>query len=181
MGKLKQNSNIEIFEILYKQNYKKLFFVSYTITRDRELSKDVVQQAFFQAYKKMNQLKDKEKFSAWIMKIAINEAKNLIKSISRLKVVPIVEIKETDSARDSFEYIYEIKDQVQRVLNALSPEDSEILVLRYYSDLALEDIAFILNISSSNVKIRLHRAKINFRESMMWDAADDLQQGGTFS
>lgn len=57
-----QNSNLDLFEILFRQHYEKLYWVAYSITRDKELSKDTVQQALFQAYKKMNQLIDKGKF-----------------------------------------------------------------------------------------------------------------------
>ena len=139
---LNQNSNLELFEILFKQCYDKLYRVAYSITRDKELSKDAVQQAFFQSYKKMNQLKDKGKFPAWVTTITVNEAKNMVESTMRFKVVPITEDIHTKTV-DSFEHAYIIKDQVTRVLNVLSVDDSEILVLRYYSDLTLEEIASI--------------------------------------
>ena len=90
----------------------------------------------------MNQLKDKGKFPAWVTTITVNEAKNMVESTMRFKVVPITEDIHTKTV-DSFEHAYIIKDQVTRVLNVLSVDDSEILVLRYYSDLTLEEIASI--------------------------------------
>lgn len=164
MASLNQNSNLELFEILFRQCYDKLYWVAYSITRDNELSKDAVQQAFFQAYKKMNQLKDKGKFPAWVTTITVNEAKNLVKTAIQFKVIPITDDIQTTTVINSFEHAYLVKDLVTRVLDALSPDDSEILILRYYSDLTLKEIAIILNITLSNVKVRLHRAKTNFKQ-----------------
>jgi len=47
-----------------------------------------------------------------------------------------------------------------------------------YSDLTLEEIASILNITLSNTKVRLHRAKVNFKEIMSIHDADDMRLGG---
>ncbi len=182
MESMKQSSELELFEILFRQNYEKLYHIAYSITRDKELSKDAVQQAFLQAYRKRNQLKDKGKFSAWVATITVNEAKNLVKSTIRLKVVPITDITDdlkTTTSLDSFEHAYLIKDQVERILNVLSVDDSEILVLRYYSDLTLEEIASILKLTVPNVKIRLYRARANFKEIMsIQDASDDVKLRG---
>jgi RNA polymerase sigma-70 factor (ECF subfamily) len=172
------NSNLELFEILFRQCYDKLYRVAYSITRDNELSKDAVQQAFLQAYKKLNQLKDKGKFPAWVTAITVNEAKNLVKTATRFKVIPMTDEIQTTNI-DSFEHDYLIKDQVTRVLNTLSLDDAEILVLRYYSDLTLEEIATILKISLSNVKVRLHRAKTNFKQIItIHDDSADVRLGG---
>ncbi|MFZ3102923.1 MAG: sigma-70 family RNA polymerase sigma factor [Desulfitobacteriaceae bacterium] len=178
LASLNQNSNLDLFEILFRQYYDKLFRVAYSITRNKELSKDAVQQAFFQAYKKMNHLKDKSKFPAWVTTITVNEARNMVKSAIRHKVVPISDEIQMAIEAGSFEHAYIIKDQVTRVLNLLSVDDSEILVLRYYSDLTLEEIASILNITLSNAKVCLHRAKVNFKEIMSIHDADDMQLGG---
>lgn len=176
------SNSLELFEILFRQHYSKLYQIAHSITRDKELSKDAVQQAFLKAYRKSNQLNDKGKFSAWVTTITINEAKNLLKSSIRLKVVPISDITDdikTIQIVDSFEHAYLIKDQVDRILNVLSVDDSEILVLRYYSDLTLEEIASILKLTVPNVKIRLYRARANFKEILsIQDASDDVQLRG---
>lgn len=108
MESMKQSSELELFEILFRQNYEKLYHIAYSITRDKELSKDAVQQAFLQAYRKRNQLKDKGKFSAWVATITVNKAKNLVKSSIRLKVVPITDITDdlkTTTSLDSIDML----------------------------------------------------------------------------
>lgn len=173
------SDSLELFEILFMQNYEKLYRIAYSITRDKELSKDAVQQAFLQAYRKMNQLSDKGKFPAWIMTITVNEAKNLVKSAIRLKVVPLSDDFQISSDGDSFEYTYLIKDQVIRVLNVLPVDDSEILVLKYYTGLTVEEIASILKITQANVKIRLYRARANFKKIFrIQDGSVDIRLGG---
>lgn len=179
MASFKQTSNLELFEVLFRQCYNKLYCVAFSITRDNELSKDAVQQAFFKAYQKMDQLKDKGKFPAWVTTITVNEAKNLVKKFSRIKVIPFTDDIRNTNFIDSFEHIYLVKDQVTRVLDALSPDDSEILILRYYSDFTLEEIAAILNLNLSNVKVRLYRAKTNFKRiNVIHEDTDDVRLGG---
>lgn len=179
MASLNKNLNLELFEVLFRQSYEKLYQVAYSITRDNELSKDAVQQAFLCAYKKINQLKDKDKFPAWVTTITVNEAKNLVKKTSRFKVIPITDDLKTTSVVDSIENIFLVKDQVTRVLEALTPDDSEILILKYFSDFTLEEIATTLNISLSNAKVRLYRAKINFRKiSTRHENKDGVWLGG---
>ena len=69
--------------------------------------------------------------------------------------------------------------KLKRVLPA---DDAEILVLRYYSDLTVEEIATILNLTGANVKIRLHRARAHFREAVVLEeVAEDLGYGGKFN
>lgn len=133
MEPLDQDAELELFEVFFRQNYEKLYYIANSITKDKELSKDAVQLAFLQAYRRMNQLRDSEKFPAWVTTIIVNQAKNLLKSSSRSKVVPISDITYGIKATpfvDSFEDALLIKDQVERILNVLSVEDSEILVLR---------------------------------------------------
>ncbi|MHB1652433.1 MAG: RNA polymerase sigma factor [Desulfitobacteriaceae bacterium] len=179
MASLKQNINPELFEILFRQCYDKLFRVTFSITRDRELSKDAVQQAFIQAYRKMNQLRDKGKFSAWVTAITVSQAKDLVKSAMRHKVIPITDDIQTAIVPDSFEQAYLIKDQVIQVLKVLSADEAQILVLRYYADLTVEEISSALNITLSTTYARLRRAKTNFKQTLaIHDDPDDARLGG---
>ncbi|SHN72502.1 RNA polymerase sigma factor [Desulfitobacterium chlororespirans] len=180
-----RNTEFDLFEILYRQQHTKLCALAFSITKDRELSRDAVQQAFLKMYRKRDQLKDKGKFSAWAATIVVNEAKNLLKSANRFNLVPLAEITDDMKASrtaDSFEYAFVIKDQVKRIFNVLPADDAEILVLRYYLDLTVEEIATILNLTGANVKIRLHRARAHFREAVVLEeAAEDLGYGGKFN
>lgn len=65
--------DLNIFEILVKQNYEKVYRTVYSYTKDNYTSEDAVQQAFIIAYNKLDQLNSKDKFASWVISIAINE------------------------------------------------------------------------------------------------------------
>ncbi|WP_206809767.1 RNA polymerase sigma factor [Paradesulfitobacterium ferrireducens] len=176
MPPLDQDSHsLEIFQILFEQSYGKLFRIAYAITGDRNQSKDVIQQAFLKAYSKIDQLKDKTKYVTWITSITVHEAHNIIRANKIRKVIPFSEVSHRRG--HSFENEFLLKDEVTRVLNQLSQNDLEILTLRYFSELSLEEISQILNISKGTAKTRLHRARTNFREIFLRDNPEEVLGG----
>ena len=70
---------------------------------------------------------------------------------------------------DSKESNIELKEDIDNVLDKLKEKETEILVLKYYADLTLQQIADFLGINLSNTKVRLHRAKENFRKLINQD------------
>lgn len=77
--KLFKNKNVDALDFLYRSYYKKIFNISYCISRDNDLAFEATQEAFIKAQKYINQLKDTEKFEAWLIKIGINITYDLIR------------------------------------------------------------------------------------------------------
>ncbi|WP_242966761.1 sigma-70 family RNA polymerase sigma factor [Desulfosporosinus sp. FKA] len=154
--------NLDIFEILVKQNYEKVYRAIYFYTNNKLVTEDSVQQAFALAYCKLDQLSSKEKFTSWVISIGLNEAKRMIKDRNKSTITSILDTKGFPDKIDNIE----LKEDINNVLNKLKQQDAEILVLKYYADLPLKQIATLLGINISNVKVRLHRAKEKFRELM---------------
>ncbi|SDI42850.1 RNA polymerase sigma-70 factor, ECF subfamily [Desulfosporosinus hippei DSM 8344] len=157
--------DLDVFEILVKQNYEKVFKTIYFYTKDKYLTEDAVQQAFIIAYKKLNQLKSKDKFESWVTSIALNEAKHILKNKINKKIT-IINDFHIETLSYSEEDNIDLKGDIDNALNKLKHKDNEILVLRYYADLTLQQISDLLDISLSNTKVRLHRAKEAFRKLM---------------
>jgi RNA polymerase sigma-70 factor, ECF subfamily len=155
--------SLDIFEILVKENYDKVYRVIYYYTRDQFLSEDAVQQAFVTAYSNLHQLKAKDKFASWVITIALNEAKRMLKNNNCPTVTPITDAH-LGKYQDNMETAIELKVDMNTVINKLKQKDTEILVLKYYADLTLQQIADFLGLNISNTKVRLHRAKEKFRD-----------------
>jgi len=155
--------NLDIFEILVNQNYKKVYQTVYTYTKDKYISEDAVQQAFMIAYNKLNQLNSKDRFASWVISIALNEAKRMLHDKNNAMITSITDFH-LNQLPDSKEYDIELKEDIGNVLNKLKQKDMEILVFKYYADLTLQQIADLLGNKLSNTKIRLHRAKEAFRK-----------------
>lgn len=167
-------NNLDVFEILTKQNYKKVYQTVYSYTKDKYISEDAVQQAFIIAYKKLNQLKVKEKFASWVISIALNEAKRMLNNKNNVKITPLTDLH-LNMLSNSKENDIELKEDIDNVLNKLKEKETEILVLKYYADLTLQQIADFLGIKLSNTKVKLHRAKESFRNLINQDMEVELQ------
>lgn len=157
------STNLDIIEILVKQNYKKVYQAVFALTKDKYISEDAVQQAFVIAYKKLDQLNSKDKFCSWVISIALNEAKRMLIRKNSDKITSITDYHlSTLSYEESGDI--ELREDINDVLNKLKQKDTEILILKYYADLTLVQISNLLGIKLSNAKVRLHRAKEEFRK-----------------
>ncbi|EHQ88597.1 RNA polymerase sigma factor [Desulfosporosinus youngiae] len=141
-------ANLNIFEILVKQHYKKVYQTVYTYTKDKYISEDAVQQAFLIAYKKLHQLNSKDKFASWVTSIALNEAKRMLNNKNNTTITSITEFH-LNRLQDSKEFDIELKEDVGNVLKKLKQKDMEILVYKYYA-------CFLQDIFHESCKLFFH-------------------------
>lgn len=160
--------DLNMFEILFRTNYKKVYYAVFRIVADEQLALDAVQEAFCKGLEKIDLLRDKTKFAAWITSIACNFAFGELKKQNKLSLVgEITEnlafINSQHSDYELPENAYELKQTKQEIMTALMElgiEQREVIFLRYYFDLSYSEIAEMLNINDGTVKSRLHRAKV---------------------
>jgi len=157
---------MEEFELIYTEQYSRIYKVVYLLSGDRELSADAVQQAFVKAILNIDQLKDKSKITSWITKIAANEAKSILAERKRyIECSNLVMDKLSSLSVSHFLDDIERKDEILVMLNKLNYREKRILMLRYYLDFSNEEISEYLGISVNSVKLRLLRAKKSLEKS----------------
>lgn len=150
---------------LFSEFYRKTYALCYYILHNREQAEDITQDAFIKAFQKMRQLREPEKFGAWLAVIASNLARNHLKKERRLvfsEEPGNPEATFSDSAYNDTERQVMRKleiDRVRAALRNLPPEQQQVIVLQYYYDLKIEDIAAMLKLSIGTVKSRLFRAR----------------------
>jgi RNA polymerase sigma factor (sigma-70 family) len=166
---LKGNQNA--YTILMHKYKQAIFGVAFKIVKQKEDAEDIVSETFSKAFKHLNTYTKQFAFSTWLFKIASNTAIDKI----RKKNIPQISINDDNSLKNynqiSTESNAEIemikkqeKKQVQLYLNKLDENSREILRLRYFEELSYDEIASGLNISLTNVKVQLHRAKKQMRK-----------------
>lgn len=172
---VRQNDN-EARRALFEAFYGRTFAVVYNILRRRENAEDITQDAFIKAFQSIDQLQDQAKFGAWLTVIASNLARNYLKR--EKKIILTDELPETSTG--SFSYDTEEAalrgleiDRVRKAIRTLPPEQYQVVVLQYYHDLKVEEIASMLGIRAGTVKSRLFRA----REKLAGEL--ELEQGST--
>ena len=159
------------WQVLYKNNYERVYRTALDILWDVELAKDAAQETFVRAFLNINTLKDKEKFGVWVCTIAINTSKNMLKSKIKQneKCVSLYDkngnIKNIVTEMCDFntpEKTYEDDELIHEILTSieeLSLDEQMIIYLKYYKEFTYTQIAQYLELNISTVKMRFHRAK----------------------
>lgn len=146
----------------------RLFRAAYLLCGNESDARDIVQETFLQAIKSINRFKAKSAFYTWLYGILLNVFRNHSRKKRFLPLSSEVKNKETDSAsmaenrleqQRTFSKLYEL-------MKLLSPAHREVLILRYYEDLKIKEIAKITGTSQGTVKSRLHYATSYLREKV---------------
>jgi RNA polymerase sigma factor (sigma-70 family) len=161
------------FDELYRIHGKKLLQIAFSITKDRHLAEDVVQETFIKAYKKADTIVDAHKVGSWLAAIAARTAIDYLRAEKRRKWLPsdqsIMEqiFSDTDRSLEKEVEIILFKEEIQHMLYLLTREYQQVLVLRFQYGLKEDEIACKLNLKSGTVKTRLHRARKQLKKVML--------------
>jgi RNA polymerase sigma-70 factor (ECF subfamily) len=132
-------------------------------------AEDAAQEAFLRAYKSLNRYDNTRSFLTWLLSIAAHYCIDQIRK-RRIWFIPIDtldyrEIRDTSQNPESSLSISEDQQQIQSLLESLSPTDRAAVVMRYWYDFSYDEISNALNLTLSAVKSRLHRARRTLAQS----------------
>jgi RNA polymerase sigma factor (sigma-70 family) len=157
----------------YETHKKRLFHISFSITRDAYLAEDAVQETFIKALNKADTIKEKEKLGAWLSVTAARTAIDFVRR-ERKKVCQPMEIEAIDALglekSEAVESLVEarlMKAQINRAISLLGEGYRDILHLRASKGLKEREIAEILNLKPCTVKTRLYRARKRLKPLFM--------------
>jgi RNA polymerase sigma-70 factor (ECF subfamily) len=125
------------------------------ILHDSADAQDATHDAFEQAWRKWETLRDPARFEWWFDRILVNTCRDRLRSGRRRPTDISVEV--AMSTGDAFAEAHE-RDVLARAIATLPPEQRIVVALRYYRDLPVEDIASRLDIPPGTVHSRLHYA-----------------------
>jgi len=170
-----QAGDKEAFGTLVGQYRSVLFGTAYLMMRDRGLAEDAVQESLIQIWKHLPSFRLKSGIKTWLVRIVINEVKQQTRK-KKLPMIPLEEANEVLSELDDVESPLirnEERKRLKQVLDELPSEQRETVILRYYSDLTVPEIAEAMNQREGTIKSRLSRAldrlgKILSRDGM-WE------------
>lgn len=131
------------------------FQLATRILGNRGDAEDAVNEAILRAWESFDKLRDLGSFRPWLTRIVVNVCRNDLRHRRVLQVDPIGE--DDRPAPDSFDAGL-LRDGVARALDCLGPEQRVVVVLRYWNDLAVGEIARVLGVPSGTVKWRLFAA-----------------------
>ena len=148
-------TNCASFEKLLLQYKSYLYKVAYTYVKDKQVALDILQETSFKAWLNIHTLKDEEKFKPWITKILVNTALNYIKKESK-----VIYMEDENSIIYSEKSIsIEEKLDLYDAIDLLKPKYKTVIILKYFDDMKIEDISYVLNTPENTVKSHLKRAR----------------------
>lgn len=154
-------------EVLIEQYKNNIFATAFNICKSAADADDVVQDTFLQYHLTEQQFKNEQHIRAWLIRVAINKSKDINRSFWRRKSLPLEDYMETLTfeTQDS-ENLFE---QVMKL-----PEKYRIIIhLFYYEDYSIHEIAEILKLTESNIKVRLTRGRKLLKSVLKEEWNDD--------
>ena len=144
-----QNNTAETEQIL-TENYERYYRLAYSYMRNENDALDVVQESAYRAIRDCRKVRNKDYLSTWIYRIVVNTALDMLRRKKKETTTEeLPEIPVEDQYRDL---------ELRTVLNQLDDKSRTIILLRYFEDLKLEDIADIVGDNLNTVKARLYRS-----------------------
>lgn len=159
----KDKKNRELIEQVILENYNKYYRLAYGYAHHAEDASDIVQNGAYKALKGCHTLKQPEYARTWVYRIMLNECFQYMRQPKHLSYEAVQE--ETGIDAGSREDHYANVD-LQRAVDSLQDKDKAIVILKYFEDKKLEEIAEILDENVSTVKSRLYRCMKKMRASL---------------
>ena len=138
--------------------------VSYVICGDLDLVDDAVQQAWLIAWRKMGSVREASRLRAWLLAIAANETRQILRRRRRRPEVELDPGWHDQFADDPFRPDDGL--DLARALAGLSPDDRSLLALRYVASLNATEIARVSGRTAGGVRSRLARLLARLRKEM---------------
>ena len=135
--------------------------IAYRVCKNMQDAEDIVQDSFMKAYHNLHAFKTDSKFSTWLYSIVYNTAKTAVSRQVQYVDYEQVDENEMYSDFDTMRHIEEteMKALLDAALDKMPLDESVILSLYYLEENPAREIAKILGLTESNVKVKLHRAR----------------------
>jgi RNA polymerase sigma-70 factor (ECF subfamily) len=149
------------------------------ILRDPELARDAVQESLIRAWRDLPGLRDPDKFDAWLHRLTVNSCLDINRR--RRRRVIEVELAQTDQASTSdFSSGVADREQLDRALRRLDAAHRAVIVLHYYLDMSMPEVAAAMGIPLGTAQSRLHYSLVAMRATVVREpiAARAVAVGG---
>ena len=166
-----KNGNKKAFDKLYELTSNDVWFTCVSLLKDEENAKDIMQETYITAFLKLDTLKNEEKFCGWLTAIATNKSKNKLKGKVEYQIDDEVLIAETETDELMLPEEYINKAEKRKVLlqiieDTLSFNQYQVVLMFYFNELSIAEIAQALEISEGTVKSRLNSSRAKMKTAI---------------
>ena len=174
-----RNGSQEAFDHLMQNYQDQVFRVAHSFSKNSETAMDITQNIFLKVYQNLNRFRGESQFKTWLMRIAFNESFNWVKK--NQKYQPQQDIEQTSgeaqiSISQEDEYLTkENRTILLRSLYELNTKHRLAIVLRYFENYSIKDIAKILKCSEGVVKNILFRSLRKMKDNIRLIESGEVQ------
>ena len=166
-----KNGNKKAFDKLYELTSNDVWFTCVSLLKDEENAKDIMQETYITAFLKLDTLNDEQKFCGWITSIAVNKCKNKLKGKVEYQIDDEVLITEAETDELMLPEEYITKAEKRKVLlqimeDTLSFNQYQVVLMFYFNELSIAEIAQALEISEGTVKSRLNSSRAKMKTAI---------------
>ena len=169
----------EAFYSLVRPYNRAVFRAAKAVLENEADAEDAAQEAVLKAFTHIGGFRGESKFSTWLVRIAINEARMMLRKQHRRLYDSLDEPTADEQGdylpRDFADWkeipieavqLKELREALSKALASLEPKYREVLVLRDIEHFSIAETAEALGISETNVRTRLHRARLRMRDAL---------------
>ena len=173
-----QRGDREVFERLVERYQRQVFATVFRVVRRREAVEDLAQEIFIKVYLGIGEYDFRARFGTWVARIAINHCYDFLRRertqrLTYYSEMPLESeraVEQTAESRagggEELERQIAARDLAAKLLERAPQDDRVILTLKEIEDRSVEEIAAILRLNESTVKVRLHRARKRMLEDL---------------
>ena len=178
------HGDVEAFEELVRGRADRVVRLAMAIVADETDARDVAQEAFIAAWRRLSGLRDPDRFDAWLTRIVVNQARMALRTRRRRRIREIPAAEMAGHAGDgqparpdrSANPIDGDAGRLAEALDTLDPDRRAILAMHHLEGLSVADIATTLEVPVGTVKSRLFTAR-QALERALAEPADDPRGG----
>ena len=166
-----KSGNKKSFDKLYELTHNDVWYNCLSLLKDEENAKDIMQETYITAFLKLDTLKDEEKFCGWVTTIAVNLCKKKLKGKVEYQIDDEVLITEAETDELMLPEEYIIKTEKRKVLlqimeDTLSFNQYQTVLMFYFDEMSISEIAQGLEISEGTVKSRLNSSRAKMKTAI---------------
>ena len=166
-----KSGNKKSFDKLYELTHNDVWYNCLSLLKDEENAKDIMQETYITAFLKLDTLKDEEKFCGWVTTIAVNLCKKKLKGKVEYQIDDEVLITEAETDELMLPEKYITKTEKRKVLlqimeDTLSFNQYQTVLMFYFDEMSISEIAQGLEISEGTVKSRLNSSRAKMKTAI---------------
>ena len=157
-----KKGNREAYQVIVERYMQRAYYIALGFVRNSQDAMDISQESFIKAFRKIKRFDPEKSFFPWFYKLLKNLCLDHIKRRSRVQEIPLDEARILNEERED----REMKEILWRGIEALSFEQKEVIILRYFQQFSYQEIAEITAKPVGTVMSSLFYAKKRLKEAI---------------